>query len=160
MARVRSWRELWMASGLGILGCTCLLGFFRWQEASELRRLEPDAAARFSAVMSREGKSFVFNTAGKSRIVCTTDRCSYPDSQLDEGVARRFVMSGGWLLGVERDGRFIDVRSTTLARKQQSLRFISGMGALSLPCFWLAYLMRNSPSPKMPSWARPKGSRS
>ena len=157
IARFRNWFEFWVASGLGLLLVPSVLFVFGWQEVSELEGLDASQGSRFSAVMSQQGKTLVFDTAGKSRISCVTDRCGYPGASLDLGVPRTYSMAGGWLLGVERDGALIDVRSATLARKHRSLRIDAILGALSLPCFVLAYVMRNSPPPTDP-WAKTKRS--
>ncbi|MFG6486575.1 hypothetical protein ACG04R_07840 [Roseateles sp. BYS78W] len=147
IAHFKTWSDLWVGSGLGLLLVPCVLIAFGWQEISELENLDATQGSRFSAVVSRQGKTFVFDTAGKSRISCFADHCGYPDANLDIGVPRNYVMAGGWLLSVERDGTFIDVRSTTLHRKRGSLRFGAMLAALSLPCFVLAYVMRGSPLP-------------
>lgn len=147
IAHVRTWSGLWLGSGLGLLLLPCVLIASGWQEISELQDLDAAQGSRFSAVMSQQGKTLVFDTAAKSRISCFADHCGYPDANLDIGVPRNYVMAGGWLLSVERDGKFIDVRSTTLHRKRGSVRFGAMLAALSLPCFVLAYVMRGRPLP-------------
>jgi hypothetical protein len=143
MARpLRSLYEAWLALGFGcLLGAAVIGGFDAWQLA-DLDEAPIQRSTGFAAVLQRDGKGYVLQTASGSRIPCMRDQCGYPSAGADLGLSRTFYMAGGRLIGVERESELIDLRYEIKAMHRSKVWIAVTSAVLALPCFWAAWRAR------------------